>query len=679
MENTQQRETFGTMLSPIRAGRRTLRNRVIMGSMHTRLETEPDSIAKQIAFYAERARGEAAILVTGGFSPNAEGIFDPKGPRIDDPDQARHLRPICEAVQAEGSLICAQLLHAGRYAKIEGCVAPSPIRSPINRFVPREMTDADIRRTIADFASAAANAQAAGFDGVEIMGSEGYLINEFTVTHTNKREDGWGGNAENRHRFPVEIVRAVRERCGPGFLIIYRISAADLVEGGAHSDEIAALARKIEAAGADILNTGIGWHESRVPTIAYPVPRGAWRKAAANVKAAVSIPVVASNRINTPELAEDILTSGDADMISMARPFLADPHFVKKAREGRANEINTCIACNQACLDFIFSSRPVSCLVNPRAGRETEFRDTPTESPSKLAVVGGGAAGMATAAEAARLGHDVTLFEAQDKLGGQLNLARAAPGKDEFDETLRYYTGQINKHGVKLRLGQRAGLDDLNGFDHVVIATGVTPRIPDLPGADHPSVATYAEILSGERAAGDTVLVMGAGGIGHDVAEFLVTGPAEAHNPDAFCETWGVDPKFAVSGALVGDPLALKPSRRKVVMLQRKNSKPGAGLGVSTGWILRNALRKHGVEALVGVVYERIDDAGLHILMDNGEPKVIAADTIVLCTGQEPEQALVDELVARSVTVTMIGGAKEAAELDALRAIDEGVRLAQSL
>lgn len=679
MENTQQRETFGTMLSPIRAGRRTLRNRVIMGSMHTRLETEPDSIAKQIAFYAERARGEAAILVTGGFSPNAEGIFDPKGPRIDDPDQARHLRPICEAVQAEGSLICAQLLHAGRYAKIEGCVAPSPIRSPINRFVPREMTDADIRRTIADFASAAANAQAAGFDGVEIMGSEGYLINEFTVTHTNKREDGWGGNAENRHRFPVEIVRAVRERCGPGFLIIYRISAADLVEGGAHSDEIAALARKIEAAGADILNTGIGWHESRVPTIAYPVPRGAWRKAAANVKAAVSIPVVASNRINTPELAEDILTSGDADMISMARPFLADPYFVKKTREGRANEINTCIACNQACLDFIFSSRPVSCLVNPRAGRETEFRDTPTESPSKLAVVGGGAAGMATAAEAARLGHDVTLFEAQDKLGGQLNLARAAPGKDEFDETLRYYTGQINKHGVKLRLGQRAGLDDLNGFDHVVIATGVTPRIPDLPGADHPSVATYAEILSGERAAGDTVLVMGAGGIGHDVAEFLVTGPAEAHNPDAFCETWGVDPKFAVSGALVGDPLALKPSRRKVVMLQRKNSKPGAGLGVSTGWILRNALRKHGVEALVGVVYERIDDAGLHILMDNGEPKVIAADTIVLCTGQEPEQALVDELVARSVTVTMIGGAKEAAELDALRAIDEGVRLAQSL
>ncbi len=676
MQNGQGK-SFATMLSPIRAGRHTLRNRVIMGSMHTRLETEPDGIAKQIAFYAERARGEAAILVTGGFSPNDEGMFDLEGPRIDDLEEARRLRPICEAVQTEGSLICVQLLHAGRYAKIEGCVAPSPIRAPINRYVPREMTDADIRRTIEDFANAAANAQEAGFDGVEIMGSEGYLLNEFTVTHTNKREDDWGGSVENRHRFPVEIVRAVRERCGPDFLVIYRISAADLVEDGAPADEIAGLARKIEAAGADILNTGIGWHEARVPTIAYQVPRGAWRKAAANVKAAVSIPVVASNRINTPELAEDILASGEADMISMARPFLADPHFVKKVNEGHADEINTCIACNQACLDFIFSDRPVGCLVNPRAGRETEFRDTPTDTPQKVAVVGGGAAGLATASEAAMLGHDVTLFEAQDKLGGQLNLARAAPGKEEFNETLRYYGGQLQKHGVKLRLGQRASVDDLNGFDHVVISTGVTPRIPDLPGVDHPSVATYAEILAGDRVAGDTVAVMGAGGIGHDVAEFLVT-ETKAQSPEAFCETWSVDPDFAMSGALAGDPLAPVHSRRKVVMLQRKASKSGAGLGVSTGWILRNALRKHGVEALGGVVYDRIDDAGLHILID-GEPKVIAADTIVLCTGQEPEQALAESLAAQGATVTMIGGAKEAAELDALRAIDEGVRLAQSL
>jgi len=668
---------YGALLSPISAGSRTLRNRVIMGSMHTRLETEPDGIARQIAFYAERARGEAAILVTGGFSPNADGIFDPDGPRIDDRDEALKLRPICEAVQAESSLICAQLLHAGRYAKIEDCVAPSPIRAPINRYTPREMSDADIRRTILDFAKAAANAQAAGFDGVEIMGSEGYLINEFTVTHTNKREDDWGGSVENRHRFPVEIVRAVRAACGPDFLIIYRISAADLVEEGAPTEEIAALAQKIEKAGADILNTGIGWHEARVPTIAYPVPRGAWRKAAANVKAAVSIPVVASNRINTPDIAEDIIVSGEADLVSMARPFLADPHFMKKVREGRAEEINTCIACNQACLDFIFSDRPVGCLVNPRAGRETEFRDTPAELPRKVAVVGGGAAGMAAAAEAARLGHDVTLFEATDELGGQLNLARAAPGKDEFNETLRYYAGQMRKHGAKLRLGQRAQADDLEGFDHVVIATGVVPRIPDLPGIDHPSVATYAEILSGARVAGETVAVMGAGGIGHDVAEFLVTEPAVVHNTGTFCSTWGVDPEFAAPGSLVSDPLAPKPSRRRVVMLQRKTSKPGARLGVSTGWILRNALRKHGVEALCGVVYDSIDDDGLHILLD-GKPRVIVADTIVLCTGQEPELSLADELASRGVTVTMIGGAKEAAELDALRAIDEGVRLAQS-
>ena len=668
---------YGALLSPISAGSRTLRNRVIMGSMHTRLETEPDGIARQIAFYAERARGEAAILVTGGFSPNADGIFDPDGPRIDDRDEALKLRPICEAVQAESSLICAQLLHAGRYAKIEDCVAPSPIRAPINRYTPREMSDADIRRTILDFAKAAANAQAAGFDGVEIMGSEGYLINEFTVTHTNKREDDWGGSVENRHRFPVEIVRAVRAACGPDFLIIYRISAADLVEEGAPTEEIAALAQKIEKAGADILNIGIGWHEARVPTIAYPVPRGAWRKAAANVKAAVSIPVVASNRINTPDIAEDIIVSGEADLVSMARPFLADPHFMKKVREGRAEEINTCIACNQACLDFIFSDRPVGCLVNPRAGRETEFRDTPAELPRKVAVVGGGAAGMAAAAEAARLGHDVTLFEATDELGGQLNLARAAPGKDEFNETLRYYAGQMRKHGAKLRLGQRAQADDLEGFDHVVIATGVVPRIPDLPGIDHPSVATYAEILSGARVAGETVAVMGAGGIGHDVAEFLVTEPAVVHNTGTFCSTWGVDPEFAAPGSLVSDPLAPKPSRRRVVMLQRKTSKPGARLGVSTGWILRNALRKHGVEALCGVVYDSIDDDGLHILLD-GKPRVIVADTIVLCTGQEPERSLADELASRGVTVTMIGVAKEAAELDALRAIDEGVRLAQS-
>lgn len=666
------------LLSPIKAGQHMLRNRVIMGSMHTRLENEPSGVARQAAFYSERARGEVAVIITGGFSPNAEGMFDREGPRLDNRKEAMKLRPICDAVHAEGSLICAQLLHAGRYAKIPECVAPSPIRSPINRFTPREMTNDDIVRTIEDFAQAADNARAASFDGVEIMGSEGYLLNEFAVRLTNRRDDDWGGSAGNRHRFPVEVVRAVRARCGPRFLIIYRISAADLVEDGATADEIADLARGIEAAGADIINTGIGWHEARVPTIAYHVPRGAWRQAAANVKASVSIPVVASNRINTPEMAEDILRSGEADMVSMARPLLADPFFVRKVREGRSDEINTCVACNQACLDFIFADRPVSCLVNPRAGRETEFRDTPSETPKRVAVVGGGAAGIATAAEAARLGHAVTLFETESKLGGQLNWARAAPGKHEFDETLRYYAGEMDRHGVDVRLGRKATLDDLEGFDHVVIATGVTPRIPDIPGIDHPTVATYAEILSGARQAGATVAVMGSGGIGHDVAEFLATRPAEGTVHSAFFETWGVDGQFRRVGALAGDPLADVPARRKVIMLQRRTTKSGQGLGISTGWILRNSLRKHGVVSLTGVVYERIDDDGLHIVVGS-EPRVIQADTIVLCAGQLPERLLTDALAERGVPASTIGGAAEAAELDALRAISEGVRLAQNL
>ena len=666
---------YDTLLSPLRVGAHELRNRVIMGSMHTRLESQSDPIAKQAAFYSERARGEVALVITGGFSPNSEGLLEKDGPRMDDAKEALKLRPICDAVHAEGALICAQILHTGRYAKVENCVAPSPIRAPINRFVPREMTGDDILRTIKEFATASANAQAAGFDGVEIMASEGYLLNEFTVHHTNKRTDEWGGSMENRHRFPIEIVRAVRERCGPDFMIIYRISAADLIETGAPKEEIIALAQQIEAAGADMLNTGIGWHEARVPTIAYPVPRGAWRAAPANIKQAVSIPVVASNRINTPELAEDILASGDADLISMARPMLADPHFMRKTREGRANEINTCIACNQACLDYIFSERVAGCLVNPRASHETEFRNTPADVSKRIAVVGGGAAGMAAAAEAAALGHKVTLFEAGDKLGGQLNLASAAPGKDEFDETLRFFKNKMAKHAVEMKLSTRASADDLANFDHVVIATGVTPRIPEISGVDHPKVATYAQILSGEVTAGKTVALIGAGGIGFDVAEYLVTPSNET--ADSFFETWGVDSSFTAPGALRGDPLAPVAGARDVTVLQRKPGKPGKSLGVSTGWILRNALRKHGVEMLAGVSYERIDDAGLHIMLD-GKPQVIAADTIVLCSGQEPVRDLHETLVGQGITATMIGGAKEASELDALRAISEGVRLAQT-
>jgi len=679
MNADTRRATYETLMTPLDVGSHTLRNRVIMGSMHTRLETESDPIRKQAAFYRERARGEAALIITGGFSPNDAGLLEPGGPRIDDAHKALELRPICDAVHAEGSLICAQLLHTGRNARQDNCVGPSPIRSPINSRIPRELTGEEVWQTVEDFAVAAANAQAAGFDGVEVMGSEGYLLNQFTVPRSNKREDEWGGSVDNRHRLPIEIVRAVRDRCGSDFMIIYRISAADLVDGGAPAEEIATLAKKIEAVGADMINTGIGWHEARVPTIAYPVPRGAWRRAAANVKQAVTIPVVASNRINTPEIAEEILASGDADLISLARPMLADPHFAKKAREGRADRINTCIACNQACLDYIFSERTASCLVNPRACRETEFSDTPTNNPKRIAVVGGGAAGMAAASEAACRGHDVTIFEAGEKLGGQLNLARAAPGKSEFDETVRYFRTQMQEHGVDIRLGTKASVDDLaEGFDHVVIASGVTPRIPDILGIDHPKVASYDQILSGKRVAGQRVAVMGSGGIGFDVAEFLVTPVETSTQIAAFFETWAVDGEFATPGALTGDPLAPLADGRKVTMLQRRETKPGKDLGVSTGWILRNALRKHGVEMLGGVTYDKIDDAGLHITM-GGAAHVIEADTIILCTGQEPVRELYEALCTQGVPATMIGGAQEAAELDALRAIDDGVRLAQSL
>jgi len=447
---------FANLLAPLTIGSRTLRNRVIMGSMHTRLETEHNGIEKLAAFYAERARGEAGLIITGGYAPNKAGLLEPDGPRLDDPAAIDDLKPITQAVHDEGGLICAQILHAGRYAKQNNCVGPSDIRSPINRYKPTALTNEEIEQTIEDFASSSQNARLAGFDGVELMGSEGYLINEFTTRRCNNRQDQWGGSTENRHRLPVGIVRKVREACGPDFLIIYRISALDLVEGGATGNEIIQLAKSIQDAGADLLSTGIGWHEARVPTIAQAVPRGAWREAVRQIKQVVSIPVVASNRINTPEIAEEILKNGDADLVSMARPMLADPLFVQKTHQGKAEEINTCIACNQACLDYIFSGRTASCLVNPRACRETEFTDVQTNNPKTIAVIGGGAAGMACAAEAARLGHHVTLFEADKRLGGQLNLASVVPGKDEFDETLRYFQSQLNKYGVQVNLETRA-------------------------------------------------------------------------------------------------------------------------------------------------------------------------------------------------------------------------------
>ena len=665
------------LLAPLTVRGITLRNRAIMGSMHTRLDMEPDGARKQARFYAERARGEAGLIVSGGFAPNVQGLIEPGGPILDDAAQVPELRRITDAVHEAGGRICLQILHCGRYARQPDCVAPSAVPSPISRFAPQAMTGAEIERTLDDFAACAALAKEAGFDGVEVMGSEGYLLNQFTVTRTNIREDEWGGPAESRHRFPVEVVKRVRAATGEGFLIVYRISAIDLVEGGAPGDEIDALATRIEAAGADILNTGIGWHEARVPTIAYMIPRGAWRFAAARLKRVVSIAVVASNRINMPEVAEDILASGNADLVSMARPFLADPHFMRKAREGRPAAINTCIACNQACLDFIFSERTATCLVNPRACRETEFDDGPAARPRSVAVVGGGAGGLACAVEAARRGHAVTLFEAGERLGGQLNLALAAPGKGEFNELLRYFEHGLSEGKVAVRLRTAPAASDLRKFDAVVVATGVHPRIPAIAGIDHPKVVTYAELLSGARRAGRRVAILGAGGIGFDVAEYL-SGAAEAADGAGFLAEWAVDPGIGRPGGLAGDPLAARESPREIVLSQRKTAKPGDSLGVSTGWILRNSLRKRGVTMLAGVAYEKIDDAGLHIRV-GGEPRVISADTIVVCTGQEPNRELYAELRDGGAEVHLIGGAKEAIELDALRAIEDGVRLAQAL
>jgi 2,4-dienoyl-CoA reductase (NADPH2) len=674
------------LLAPLKVGRTTLRNRMIMGSMHTRLDMEENGLHKMAVFLAERARGEIALIITGGYAPNTAGLIEPGGPILNEHAQARELQRITEAVHRYDGKICLQILHSGRYARQAECLGPSDIRSRLNRFAPRAMTPEEIEQTISDYMRCALLAKEAGFDGVEIMGSEGYLINEFTVLRTNDRSDAWGGSAENRHRLPVELVSGVRAAAGEDFIIIYRISAIDLVEGGATGDEIVSLARKVETAGADILNTGIGWHEARVPTIAYPIPRGAWRFAAARLKRAVGIPVVASNRINTPELAEEILASGDSDLISMARPMLADPHFAKKVREGNAGKINVCIACNQACLDLIFSDRSATCLVNPRACRETEFDERPAAKPRKVAVIGAGAGGLAAATEASRRGHKVTLFEVADRIGGQLNLARAVPGKAEFDEMLRYFSGRIEEGGVDVRLNAAPSMSDLQDekFEAVVVASGVHPRVPAIAGIDHPKVVFYNDLLSGASHAGHKVAIVGAGGIGFDVAEYLChsqpqEGPrARGLDIPAFQREWNIDASLTQPGGLTGDPLAPRKGSREITMLQRKATRPGLGLGVSTGWILRSSLAKRDVRIVAGVTYERIDDFGLHILVD-GIPRVIEADTIVICAGQESNRGLFDELSAAGVEVHVIGGAKEASELDAMRAVEEGVRIAQTL
>jgi 2,4-dienoyl-CoA reductase (NADPH2) len=664
------------LFQPLDLGFLTLANRVVMGSMHTRLETLDRPIERIVRFYVERARGGAGLIITGGFSPNDEGLMEPGAPLFNSAEQMAEHRPVTDAVHAAGGRIALQILHAGRYARIPEAVGPSTIASPINSNAPRRMSEADILRTIEDYAATAALAREAGYDGVEIMGSEGYLINEFAAPRTNDRTDAWGGSVENRLRLGTEIMRRVRARTGRDFLIIFRVSSIDLVEGGLTAEEITAEARAVEAAGADIINQGIGWHEARVPTIAQKVPRAAWAFAARRLKEAVRIPVIASNRINTPKVAEDILARGDADLVSMARPMLADPEFANKAREGRADEINVCIACNQACLDLIFSKRVATCLVNPKAGREIEF-DAPAPARAKrIAVVGAGPAGLACAVTAAERGHAVTLYEAQGRIGGQLNLARNVPGKEEFDETLRYYRRSIERLGVALQLGRRPGAEELAaaGFEAIVVATGVIPRVPAVPGIGHAKCVSYVDILSGAHQAGPVVAVIGAGGIGFDVAEFLTSAPQEvAAGPEHFRAEWGIDTGIAGRGGL-GREAASAPDRQ-VVMLQRKSGRMGRGLGVSTGWVLRLLLAKRKVAQVTGVTYGRIDDAGVHISVE-GVERVVPADTVVICAGQEPERSLYDALVARGVEAHVIGGAERAAELDAMRAIDQGTRLA---
>ncbi|MBZ4016767.1 oxidoreductase [Streptomyces purpurogeneiscleroticus] len=667
------------LLSPLDLGFTTLPNRVLMGSMHLGLEEAPGGFARMAAFYAERARGGVGLIVTGGVAPNEAGCTMDGGAKLTTEAEAAEHAQVTEAVHREGGKIAMQILHTGRYAFSEKLVAPSAIQAPINPFTPHELTDDEVEQTIEDYVQAAALAQQAGYDGVEIMGSEGYLINEFIAAPTNQRTDRWGGSYENRIRFPVEIVRRTRERVGPDFILIYRLSMLDLVPGGSTYDEVVQLAQEVEAAGATLLNTGIGWHEARIPTIATSVPRGAFSWVTEKVMGAVKIPLITTNRINTPEVAERLLAEGRADMVSMARPFLADPGFVAKAREGRADAINTCIGCNQACLDHIFSGQLTSCLVNPRACHETELSLSPTRRRKELAVVGAGPAGLAFAVSAAERGHGVTLFDAADEIGGQLNVARRIPGKEEFNETLRYFRTRLEELKVDVRLGAAVTAEDLGagGYDEIVVAAGVTPRTPDIPGIDHPSVVSYLDVLSGRVEAGRTVAIVGAGGIGFDVAEFLTDGGEQASlDPAAFFAQWGVDTSYEERGGLKAPVRA--PATRTVHLLQRKSGKVGAGLGKTTGWIHRTELRHRGVTMTPGATYERIDDEGLHITVD-GEKSVLAADTIVLCAGQEPRRELYDALVAAGHSAHVIGGADVAAELDAKRAILQGTRLAADI
>ena len=671
------------LFAPLDLGFTQLRNRVLMGSMHTGLEDRARDFPRLAAYFAERAAGGVGLIVTGGFSPNLVGWLKPFGGKLSWPWEARPHKFVTRAVHEHGAKICAQLLHAGRYGYHPLTVAPSKVKAPINPFTPRALSARGVERQISAYANAAKLARDAGYDGVEIMGSEGYFINEFTAPRTNKRNDAWGGTPEKRMRFAVEIVRRVREACGPDFIIVYRLSLLDLVEDGNQWNEILAQAKAVEAAGATIINSGIGWHEARVPTIVTSVPRAAFVDVTAKLKPHVALPVVATNRINMPDVAERILADGKADMVSLARPLLADPDWANKSRAGKSHAINTCIACNQACLDHVFENKNASCLVNPRACAETELVYTKTYTAKRVAVVGAGPAGLACATVAAERGHRVTLFDAANEIGGQFNYAKRIPGKEEFHETLRYFRHKLEETGVELKLATQATAETLGGFDEVVLATGITPRKVDFPGADHAKVVSYVDVLSGRVQIGARAALIGAGGIGFDVAEYLVHAGADSHDnaphpqeKSRWMAEWGVDATFEARGSLV--PPQPEPPAREVWLLQRSAGKPGARLGKTSGWVHRATLKAKQVKMLGGVEYLGVDDAGLRIRVDGAE-QLLPVDHVVICAGQEPRRDLHAALMAAGKAAHLIGGADVAAELDAKRAIAQGSRLAAGL
>ena len=672
-------QAYPHLFQPLDLGFVKLPNRIMMGSMHTGLEELPDGIERLAAFYAERAAGGAALIVTGGFSPDDAGNLSAHAAEMATPEDRDRHKPIARAVHDAGGRICLQILHAGRYGKHPRIVAPSPIRSPINPNSPREMTAAEIETTIEAFASSAVLAREAGYDGVEIMGSEGYLITQFLALRTNQRRDDWGGSFENRMRFGVEVVRRTRAATGRDFIIIYRLSALELVEGGQTTEEILMMARAIEAAGADVLNTGIGWHEARIPTIAQAVPRGGFAWVTRRLREAVKLPLIASNRINAPEIGEEIIARGDADMVSLARSMLADAEFANKSKIGDRAGINICIACNQACLDHIFSGQFASCLVNPRAGRETQLAFLPVTSKKKIAVVGGGPAGLSCASIAAERGHAVTLFDQAEELGGQFNLAKRIPGKQEFAESVAYYAERMKRAGVSVKLGKPANDADLAAFDEVVLATGIDPRRPAIPGIGHPKVVGYVDVLRGVAKAGQNVVIIGAGGIGFDVALYLLEKDGHSQtDPKAFATHWGITADATTPGGLdPKGPEAPHPAHR-ITMLKRSVTPFGKTLGLSTGWVHRIELARNGVTMIKGVQYRKIDDAGVHVTVD-GKESCIPADTVILCAGQDPKRDLLAGIEGRGAKLHLIGGAREAGELDAKRAMLEGAQLAAAL